>query len=80
MFFVITFAPFCRVCNFDYNKRIFNNNERQILIDRYFIFSFILRDSSLIDLCRLIFIMYHIFYLLLLHLLNFDLFLFKRFR
>ena len=56
-----------RACNFDHAKRIFNNNEKRILIDQYLIFSLILSASNSIDSCLLIFAMYYILYFLLLH-------------
>ena len=66
-----------RACNFDHIKRIFNSNERRILID---LFSLIFLISNSINSCLLIFAIYYILYLLLLHQLNFCLFLFKEFR
>ena len=30
----------CRACNFDHDKRIFNNNERRILVNILFFHSF----------------------------------------
>ena len=70
----------CRACNFDHDKRIFNSNERRILINQYFVFSFLFLVSNLIDSCLLIFAMHYIFYFLLLYQLNFCFLLFKEFR
>ena len=70
----------CRACNFDHAKRIFNNNERRIFINRYLVFPPIFSTSYLIDSCLLIFTMHRIFYLLSLHQLNFYLLLFKEFQ
>ena len=55
----------CRACNFYHNKRIFNSNERRILIK--LVFSPILPTSNPINSCLLIFTMHHILCLLSLH-------------